>query len=249
MKRTIFLLTFTLATIFSTFAQAEKSDIRKGNEFFKQGKYPQAETAYKQAIGKNVGTYEGAFNLGGSLYKQQRWEEAATGYAKLASEKGNSARQSEAFYNLGNSNVKMRKLQEAIDSYKDALRLNPSDAQAKFNLAYAQKLKAEEDKKNEQDKDENKDNQDNQDQNKDNKDDKQDPDKKDDKKDQDKKDDKQDPDKDKKDQEKEQPQKQQPNRESQQMLNAIQAAEDKTKEKLDKQKEAEAVGMHGVKQW
>lgn len=232
---------------FTALAQAERSDIRKGNDFFKQGKYPQAETAYKQAIGKNVGSYEGAFNLGGSLYKQQRWEEAAAGYAKLASEKGNSDRQSEAFYNLGNSNVKMRKLQEAIDSYKDALRINPSDAQAKFNLAYAQKLKEEEDKKNNQD--QNKDNQDqNNNQNKDNQDQKDD--KKDDNKDKNKdKDDKQDPNKDKKDQEKEQPQKQQPNREAQQMLNAVQAAEDKTKEKLDKQKEAEAVGVRGVKQW
>lgn len=242
MKRLIILtLLSTLAVTAS--GQGERSDVRRGNELFQQGLYTQAETAYKQAQQKNATSYESAFNLGGALYKQNRWEEAAAGFSKLIEDKSDRTRQSEALYNLGNTYVKMRKLPEAIESYKNALKLNPSDVQAKFNLAYAQKLKEEDDKKNQdQNKDKDKDQNQNQDQNKDKNEDQKQDQNKDKEKDKNK-----DPNKD--DQQDQQPPQQQPSKDSEQMLKAVQAAEDQTKQKVDKQK-AEAVGKSGgSKQW
>lgn len=224
-------------------AQQERADIRAGNRAYYEGKYPEAEVGYKRAIGKNINSYEANFNLAGTLYKQGRYDDATATYGKLSQDGTDPTRQASTYYNIGNTYVKQRKLDEAIDAYKNALRLIPDDKEAKFNLAYAKKLKQEDDQKD-QDK--------NQDQNKDqNKDQNQDDNKQDPGKDPN-----QDQDKNKdpgKDQDKSggQPPQPQPSgsrEQSEQLLKAIQASEDNTKKKVDDQKAA-AVGTRSGKQW
>lgn len=243
--KSIIYVALTLAsTVSAAHAQQERSDIRKGNNLYEKGKFTEAEVKFKQAIQKNPSSYEATYNLAGALYKQNRMEEAATQYAKIIEGKDND-NDANTLYNVGNTMVNTRKLDEAIESYKKSLRLNPNDMQTKFNLAYAQKLKEEDDKNKDKNKDQDKD------QDKDNKDDNQDKndknnENKDDKnKDQD---DKKDKNKDDKKNEQEKKQKQQQQKQNQQILDAIQAAEDKTKEKVDKEK-AEAYGAGQGNQW
>lgn len=238
-------------------AQKERADIRTGNRAYYEGKYPEAEVGYKRAIEKNISSYEANFNLAGALYKQGRYDDAAATYQKLAQDGTDTERQASTYYNMGNTYVKQRKLDEAIEAYKNALRLTPDDKEAKFNLAYAKKLKQDEDKKNDQNQDQNQDrnqngggggNDDrkrdkNQDQNKNRNNN--DPDKNNDKnndrngdRNEDKPDGGQSP-------------QQQPSAsrdESERLLRAIQASEDKTKKKVDAEK-AQAVGARGGKQW
>lgn len=240
MKRLFGIIFFGILST-NVMAQSERSDIRNGNSLYKAGKYTESEVKYKQAQGKNPTSYEAAFNLGGALYKQQRYEDAAAGYAKLAEDGIDFERQGNTFFNLGNAQLniykhgsgedKNKRLDEAISSYKEALRRNPSDMQSKFNLAYSQKLKQEQENKDNQDKDKdkNKDQDQNQDQNKDKQDNK---DNKDNKDKQDKKD----------------QQDQQQKQDNDRMLKAVQAAEDKTKEKVD-QKESQSAGVGVGKQW
>ena len=244
-------------------AQKERADIRAGNRAYYEGKYPEAEVGYKRAIEKNISSYEANFNLAGALYKQGRYDDAAATYQKLAQDGTDTERQASTYYNIGNTYVKQRKLDEAIEAYKNALRLTPDDKEAKFNLAYAKKLKQDEDKKNDQNQnqDQNQDrnqngggggnddrNRDkNQDQNKNNDKNRNnnDPDKNNDKnndrngdQNEDKPDGGQSP-------------QQQPSAsrdESERLLRAIQASEDKTKKKVDAEK-AQAVGARGGKQW
>lgn len=246
-------------------AQKERADIRAGNRAYYEGKYPEAEVGYKRAIEKNISSYEANFNLAGALYKQGRYDDAAATYQKLAQDGTDTERQASTYYNMGNTYVKQRKLDEAIEAYKNALRLTPDDKEAKFNLAYAKKLKQDEDKKNDQNQNQNQDqNQDrnqngggggnddrnrdkNQDQNKNNDKNRNnnDPDKNNDKnndrngdRNEDKPDGGQSP-------------QQQPSAsrdESERLLRAIQASEDKTKKKVDAEK-AQAVGARGGKQW
>lgn len=231
-------------------AQKERADIRAGNRAYYEGKYPEAEVGYKRAIEKNISSYEANFNLAGALYKQGRYDDAAATYQKLAQDGTDTEHQASTYYNMGNTYVKQRKLDEAIEAYKNALRLTPDDKEAKFNLAYAKKLKQDEDKKNDQNQ--------NQDQNQDrnqngggggnddrNRDKNQDQNKNNDKnndrngdRNEDKPDGGQSP-------------QQQPSAsrdESERLLRAIQASEDKTKKKVDAEK-AQAVGARGGKQW
>ena len=165
----------------------------------------------------------------------------------------------EAFYNLGNAQFKQQKYQEALESYKQSLRLNPSDMEAKYNYAYTKRLLDENKDGGGGGGDQNKDQ--NQDQNKDqnqNDQSQQNPDQKGDQKDQkgDPKDQqgdqKQNPQEGKGDKEDQGDQQGQPTpsgispQEQQQMLDAIQAQEDKTQEKL---KEKQGVVVRGKKNW
>jgi tetratricopeptide (TPR) repeat protein len=153
---------------------------------------------------------------------------------KVAKDKGSKAA---ANYNIGNTYMSQQKWEEAIDAYKKTLRANPQDADAKYNLSYAEQMlkkqeqenkdkkdKEDKDKKDDKDKDQKKDQDKKDDQNKDNKENKDNQDK---------------DNKDNKDQEKQQPQSQ-PSKLSQkqaeQLLNALKEEEKKLQDKMKKEK-------------
>ncbi len=78
----------------------------------------------------------------------------------------NDADRSDAYYNLGNTQFVQQKLQDALRSYRRALTLNPDDMEAKYNYALTKKLLEQQQQNQQQNNDQNQDNQDqNQDQN------------------------------------------------------------------------------------
>ncbi|QQS30346.1 MAG: tetratricopeptide repeat protein [Sphingobacteriales bacterium] len=133
-------------------AQSAKSLVRQGNQKYHENEYALAEIDYRKATEKKHPKTEpiAGYNLANSLYKQGRYEEAATQYDQIAKNGTDKMYQSNAFYNMGNALLKSKKLPEAIEAYKNALRRNPGHQEAKYNLAYAQKLKQEEDQQQEQ---------------------------------------------------------------------------------------------------
>ena len=165
----------------------------------------------------------------------------------------------QAFYNLGNAQFKQQKYKEALESYKQSLRLNPSDQEAKYNYAYTKRLIDDDenggggggDDKNQ---DQNKEQQGGQDQQ--NGDQQKDDQQKDDKGQGDDKEQQGDPQQNPAQPDKEQEGDQQGEpqpvpagispQEQEQMLDAIQAQEDRTQDKL---KEKQGVVVHGSKNW
>ncbi len=134
-------------------AQSERSLIRQGNQKYHQDEYALAEIDYRKATEKNNSKTApiANFNLANSLYKQGRYEEAATQFEQISKTGTDKDYQSNAFYNMGNALLKAKKIPESIEAYKNALRRNPNHQDAKYNLAYAQKLKEqEEEQKQEQ---------------------------------------------------------------------------------------------------
>lgn len=230
----------------------ERRLIRSGNKQFEQGKYPEAEVTYMRALEKTPFSYEANFNLSDVRYKQERYEEAEQIFQQLAEMQvpegmenlgpitgTDPASRARAYYNLGNSLFQQRKLEPALEAYKNSLRLNPSDQEAKFNLAYTKKL-LDKDKNgggggggqnNQNDQNKNQDNQQNNPDNKDNNDqNKQNPDKNDQQKNPDK-----------------QNQGGMSKEEAEQLLDAVQNSEDNTREKVDAKKVGK-VGRSG-KNW
>ena len=242
----------------------ERSLVRKGNRQYNKGNYEQSIGRYEQALQAAPGQFEAIYNLGNALYKAERFDRAEQTMQQAAADSLRAdTERAEALYNLGNAQFKQQKYQEALESYKQSLRLNPSDMEAKYNYAYTKRLldqnknggggggNDQKDQDKDQDKDQNKDqNQNGQGQ--------QNPDQKGDQKDQkgdpkDQQDDqKQDPQDDKGDKGDKGDQQGQPTpsgispQEQQQMLDAIQAQEDKTQEKL---KEKQGVVVRGKKNW
>ena len=166
----------------------------------------------------------------------------------------------DAFYNLGNSQFIQQKLQEALKSYRQSLVLRPDDMEAKYNYALTKKLleQQQQQQQDQQNNDQNQDQQQDENQNQDqNQQGDNDQNQNQDKNDQ--SDNKQDKNEDQQgggDQEqKEQPQQSQGQKpksgmseeQQQQLLNAIQAQEDKTQEKLDEKKKG--IIIRGKKNW
>lgn len=69
-----------------------------------------------------------------TLYKSEKYEEAAKQYESLLKRQGSSAM---LYYNLGNAYYKDEQIPRAILAYERALLLNPADRDARFNLELA----------------------------------------------------------------------------------------------------------------
>ena len=135
---TIVLLLCMMVTLGQS--QSERSLIRDGNRQYKDNKYSDAEVSYRKALEKNREIHEGAFNLGDALYRQGRFGDAAEQYQSAATRAEDRSDKAQALHNLGNALLKAQKIPESIASYKDALKLNPNDADTKYNLEYAKML-------------------------------------------------------------------------------------------------------------
>ena len=168
MSRRVFALIVALMAVACHDAVAQKYPerriVRSGNRDFKEGNYVDSEVKYRQALEMVPGMYEGLFNLGDALYKEERFADAASMWQQVAADSTRTkVERAEALYNIGNSLFREQKLQEALEKYKESLRLNPFDRDAKFNLALTKKL-LEQNKDNDQNRDNQNDgnNQDNQ---------------------------------------------------------------------------------------
>lgn len=236
-----------ILSVTALFAQKERWQVRSGNKAYGKGDYQKAELEYRRALDKDSASLRAKYNLANAMYKNQNAEAAQQMAGKMLSDstgiQPSENDMSAIFHNMGNYSLAQKKWSEAVESYKNSLRINPDDMETKSNLAYAQKmLKNEQDKQNQQ-------NQQNQD-NKDNKDNK-DKDKKEDKKDN--KDDKQDNKDQNKDPKQDQNQNQPPPKitpqAAQQMLQAIQNKENETQDKVKKEKAKLLQSQQKEKNW
>lgn len=131
----IFFIYFILPAI--GLAQSAYQPIREGNEAYKKNDYLSAEEFYRNSIRKDASLRESAFNLGNSLYRQEKYEDAARYFSQAADKSATKQLKSEAFHNLGNAHLKNQKLEEAIAAYKNALINDPQNEDSRYNLAYA----------------------------------------------------------------------------------------------------------------
>lgn len=120
--------------------QSVNKFIRKGNRLYQQQDFTDAEAEYKKALNKDSKSPAGLFNLGNSLYEQKRFQEAMDQYANSAKNSLNPLHQSASDYNIGNTFMSDKKWEDAIQAYKKSLLRNPSDNEARYNLAYAQEM-------------------------------------------------------------------------------------------------------------
>lgn len=136
----------------------ERRTTRQGTKLYYGGDFEAAETEYRRALEMEPSLREATFNLGGALFRQQKNEEAAKVYTAIAADStATPGIVSAAGFNLGNTMLATGEIDKAIESYKQALRIKPDDMQAKYNLAYAQKLKQQQEQNQDENRDENQD--------------------------------------------------------------------------------------------
>ena len=202
-------------TALSVTAQTDRQYIRQGNKQFRMGVYPNAEVSYRKAIEQNPKNPQASFNLGNALMAQKKDSAAVTQFENASRLETNPLRKAQSFHNIGVICQTHKMYGEAIEAYKNALRLNPNDDETRYNLVLCkhQKQKQDQQKQNQgqNNDDQKKDDQKKDDQQKDQNSDKQD---------------------DKKQQEQQKPQMSKDNAE--QLLNAAIQNEKQTQDKLKK---------------
>ncbi len=155
-KISLFIYIITLSI--SLLAQTERHYIRSGNKEYTAGNFSNAEVNFSQALTEKATSFDAAYNLG-NTYLTEKKDTLAINQLGVASEmKAKPHDLSKAYFNLGNAFMQKQKLKEAIGAYKAALRYNPNDKEAKYNLSYAlhkqqQQQKQKKKNKNNQNKD------------------------------------------------------------------------------------------------
>lgn len=142
-----------LFTCFIFFSAASLNDARKANEAFKNGDYELAVQLYRQAIDQNPDNARLYFNLGNALSETGRIEEAMQAYEQYRSLTEEADRQAMADYNQGKLLTDMEDYDQAIERFREALRNNPSDADARYNYELAQRKKQEKEQEEQQQQD------------------------------------------------------------------------------------------------
>ncbi len=142
MYKLLYIFPFLLAAAgVSAQSMPERSLVRKGTRQYNKGNYEQAISRYEQALQAVAGQFEATYDLGNALYKAERFDRAEQTMQQAAADSlRTDTERAEAFYNLGNAQFKQQKYKEALESYKQSLRLNPSDMEAKYNYAYTKRL-------------------------------------------------------------------------------------------------------------
>ncbi len=118
-------------------AQTVNDMIRKGNDYYRQGQYEQAAKEYSEAIKKEPGNETAKFNLAAASSRLGKDADATMIYDELGRLGSDESLKAKSFYNKGAVLSKQKKLEESIDAYKEALRLDPADKEARENLQKA----------------------------------------------------------------------------------------------------------------
>ena len=222
MKRYIFICILTIVSALSATAQVDKRDVRRGNRDYKKENYREAEIEYRKGIVKDSMSVAANYNLAADLYRQNNAQEAQKVLDRIKDVAPQSENAADYYYNLGDVAIANQDWQGAVNAFQQSLLRNPGDMNAKENYIYAKKKLEQQQQQQQNDQ-----NQNDQNQNDQNKDDQK----------QDQNDQKQDQQKDQNKQD--QQQSQQPQitpQAAQQMLQAIQAKEKETQEKVNKEK-------------
>jgi len=151
-KPVVVVVLFLIPTLL--FAQNNNALIKQGNDAYYKKEYDVAADDYKKAADKDPENEKAQYNLGNALYKKGKTEEALSAYDAAIKAGKTKNNQSDSWFNKGVALQNNKKLPECIDAYKNSLRLNPADEDARFNLQKAlQQQQKQQQQKDKDDKD------------------------------------------------------------------------------------------------
>ncbi len=154
MKHILYIIVILTVVCSTAQAQDYRRAARKGNSLYKENKYSDAEVEYRRSLAQDSTFYKAQYNLGNALYKKKEYTQAKKYFAKAAqAEQANEKERSAALHNMGNCALQeglavrdtnpekaIKSYQEAVEAYKNSLRVSDKNNNTKYNLAMAQQL-------------------------------------------------------------------------------------------------------------
>ena len=148
-------------------AQTDRHYVNQGNKQFRAGDYANAEVSYRKALEKNDRNSQAVYNLGNALMAQHKDSAAVVEFEKAAKLETNPLRKSLSYHNMGVICQQRQMYGEAIEAYKQSLRLNPNDDETRYNLELCKRQKKQQDQNKQNQQNQKQDQKDNKDQKKD----------------------------------------------------------------------------------
>lgn len=144
----------------------ERKNTYYGNKAYDEKEFDKAIEYYESALLANPLSYKTNYNMANAYFKKGDFQKASELFGSIVDLAPTAYDRSLVYHNLGNSHFMNQKLDDAIDAYKETLKLNPRDEDARYNLAYALLLKQQQPQQDQnQDQQDQNENQDQQDQN------------------------------------------------------------------------------------
>ena len=212
-------------------AQVDRKEVRTGNRKFRKADYKNAEIDYRRAVVKDSLSLAGEYNLASALYRQESYDEAGKALETIKDVAPASEHSADYYYNVGDVALQKKDYGAAVKAFKESLLLRPDDMDAKENYIYAKLMLKNQQNGGGGDNDQNQDQNQDQDQQQQPQDQPQDQNQQD------------------------RPQEQQPQQQqispqqAQQMLQAVQAKEKETQDKVNKEKAAVLKSRQKEKNW
>jgi tetratricopeptide (TPR) repeat protein len=111
--------------------------VEEGNDLYKKEEYLKAANQYQKALQADPHDARAAFNLANAYYRQEQKVDAAKLLAGLLPEVKQKEWKNRIYYNKGVILTDQKNLEESIEAYKNALRQDPDDKEARENLQKA----------------------------------------------------------------------------------------------------------------
>ena len=154
--KAILIIGFLLSTGIS-FSQEWRDSLEVARSEYDKKNYKKALKYYQSAQKKAPEEIDLSDEIGQSAYKSGDYETAEKVFQQNSTNKRSNKSRAKNNHNIGNARMRSKNYEGAVESYKDALRLDPKDEKTRYNLSEATrklKKKQKEDKKSQNDQDE-----------------------------------------------------------------------------------------------
>ena len=141
-----FLIFISLLVSVTAFAQVDKKDVRRGNRQFGKAKYGDADISYRKALNADSTSVPAAYDLANNLYRQGDFAGAGKSYQQAlrhipeAKPRKQADYAFDTYFNAGDAALQQKQYRAAMESFIQALLIRPDDMEAKENYVYARKM-------------------------------------------------------------------------------------------------------------
>ncbi|CCX57070.1 tetratricopeptide repeat protein [Bacteroides sp. CAG:1060] len=142
MKR-LMILILALVSAVTVSAQTDRKEVRAGNKAFRKGDFRKSEIDYRKAVLKDSLSVAAQYNLASSLYRQDDYEgaqKALSSIAETVSAVENVGTKADFYFNQGDVALAKKDYASAVKSFRQSLLLRPDDMDAKENYIYAKEM-------------------------------------------------------------------------------------------------------------
>lgn len=142
MKR-LMILILALASAVTVSAQTDRKEVRAGNKAFRKGDFRKSEIDYRKAVLKDSLSVAAQYNLASSLYRQEDYEgaqKALSSIAETVSAVETVGTKADFYFNQGDVALAQKDYASAVKSFRQSLLLRPDDMDAKENYIYAKEM-------------------------------------------------------------------------------------------------------------